>query len=36
LGNAEDKYEKGDYQGAIAYYNKLIEINPKQAVLYVE
>ena len=29
-----DKYEQGDYQGAIADYTKAIEINPKFALAY--
>ena len=30
-----DKYEQGDYQGAIADYSKAIEINPQDASTYV-
>ena len=29
-----DKYEQGDYQGAIADYTKVIEINPQFASAY--
>ena len=29
-----EKYEKGDYQGAIADYTKAIEINPQDAIAY--
>ena len=29
-----DKYEQGDYQGAIADYNKALEIKPKNAIAY--
>ena len=30
-----DKYEQGDYQGAIADYTKAIEINPEDANAYL-
>ncbi len=29
-----EKYEQGDYQGAIADCNKVIEINPELAIAY--
>ena len=30
-----DKYEQGDYQGAVADYTKAIEINPQNASAYL-
>jgi hypothetical protein len=32
FASAEQKYTKGDYQGALTDYNRAIELNPKMAI----
>ncbi|MFL0742559.1 MAG: tetratricopeptide repeat protein, partial [Prochlorococcus sp.] len=34
LTSGQEKYTSGDYQGAIADYDKVIEIDPKHATAY--
>jgi tetratricopeptide (TPR) repeat protein len=34
FASAERKYSAGDYQGALADYNRAIELNPKMAIAY--